>query len=79
MPTYEAAEEFMRQVCENLDCLMDIANGPKQSLSVLDKETAKQEERLEQLWQLLDRQNPTQSNPNLTNQNHPFNGWFRFA
>lgn len=55
LPAYAAAEEFMRQVCENLDRLMDAANGPKQSLSVLDKETAKQEERLEQLGELLDR------------------------
>ena len=55
LPAYDAAEEFMRQVCENLDRLMDAANGPKQSLSVLEKETAKQEERLEQLHELLDR------------------------
>ena len=55
LPAYDAAEEFMRQVCENLDRLMDAANGPKQSLSVLDKETAKQEERLEHLQELLDR------------------------
>ena len=49
LPAYDATEEFMRQIIENLDRLMDAANGPKQSLSVLEKETAKQEERLEQL------------------------------
>lgn len=65
LPAYDAVEEFMRQVCENLDRLMDAANGPKQNLSVLEKETAKQEERLEQLRQLLDRHDPTHPNPKL--------------
>lgn len=65
LPAYDAAEEFMRQVCENLDRLMDAANGPKQSLSVLEKETVKQEERLEQLRQLLDRHDPSQPDPKL--------------
>lgn len=55
LPAYDATEEFMRQISENLDRLMDAANGPKQNLSVLDKETVKQEERLEQLQKLLDR------------------------
>ena len=55
----------MRQVCENLDRLMDAANGPKQSLSVLEKETAKQEERLEQLHELLNRHDPSQPDPRL--------------
>ena len=65
LPAYDAAEEFMRQVCENLDRLMDAANGPKQSLSVLEKETAKQEERLEQLHELLNRHDPSQPDPRL--------------
>ena len=65
LPAYDAAEEFMRQVSENLDRLMDAANGPKQSLSVLEKETAKQEERLEQLKELLNRHNPSQPDPKL--------------
>lgn len=65
LPAYDAAEEFMRQVCENLDRLMDAANGPKRSLSVLEKETAKQEERLEQLGELLKRHSPSQPDPKL--------------
>ncbi len=65
LPAYDAAEEFMRQVCENLDRLMDATNGPKQSLSVLEKETAKQEERLEQLHELLNRHDPSQPDPRL--------------
>ena len=65
LPAYDAAEEFMRQVCENLDRLMDAANGPKQSLSVLEKETAKQEERLEQLRQLLNHHVPSHPDPKL--------------
>ena len=65
LPAYDAAEEFMRQVCENLDQLMDAANGPKRSLSVLDKEAAKQEDRLEQLGELLKRHSPSQPGPRL--------------
>ncbi len=65
LPAYDATEEFMRQIIENLDRLMDAANGPKQSLSVLEKETAKQEERLEQLGELLDRRDPAQLDPKL--------------
>ena len=65
LPAYDATEEFMRQIIENLDRLMDAANGPKQSLSVLEKETAKQEERLEQLGELLDRRDPARLDPKL--------------
>lgn len=65
LPAYDATEEFMRQISENLDRLMDAADGPKQSLSVLEKETAKQEERLKQLGELLGRRDPARPDPKL--------------
>lgn len=51
-PAYDAMEQFMGQVCQNLDQLMNAANGSKNSLSVLEKKTARQEQRLSQLQKL---------------------------
>lgn len=65
LPAYDATEQFMEQVCQNLNHLMDAANGPKNSLSVLEKETARQEQRLSQLQELLDLRNAAQPDPAL--------------
>ncbi len=65
LPAFDATEQFMEQVCQNLDQLMDAANGPKKSLSVLEKETARQEQRLEELQNLLNRHDPNQPDPAL--------------
>lgn len=51
-PSMEATEEFMRQIANHLDELLDAANGEKKTLDALEVQEQKQRQRLAQVRQL---------------------------
>lgn len=65
LPSYDATETFMSEVAAHLDELLEAANGPKQSLDVLERQTAAQEGRIETLRELIARRDPSIPDPAL--------------
>jgi hypothetical protein len=55
LPAYEAAAEFVQQVSDELDSLMENAEGKKCSLGTLEKLEAAQDSAQKELSRLLDR------------------------
>lgn len=53
LPAYEAAGEFVSQVTENLDSLMEQVGGEKKALDTLERLEEKRNKSMEQLQQLL--------------------------
>jgi len=53
LPAYEAAGEFVSQVAENLDSLMEQAGGEKKALDTLEKLEQRRDDSMEKLKQLL--------------------------
>ncbi len=55
LPAYEAAGEFVSQIADNLDALMEQAGGEKKALDTLEHLEKKRDESVEQLRQLLEQ------------------------
>lgn len=55
LPAYEAAGEFITQVAENLDSLLEKAGGGKKALDTLERLEDKRDKSMEQLRQLLEK------------------------
>lgn len=55
LPAYEAAGEFISQIADNLDALMEQAGGEKKALDTLERLEKKRDESVEQLRQLLEQ------------------------
>ena len=68
LPAYEAAGEFVSQVAENLDSLMEQTGGEKKALDTLERLEKKRDESLEQLQKLLEQMERSDSDPSLKQQ-----------
>lgn len=55
LPAYEAAGEFISQIADNLDALMEQVGGEKKALDTLERLEKKRDESVEQLRQLLEQ------------------------
>ena len=68
LPAYEAAGEFISQVAENLDSLMEQAGGKKKALDTLERLEQKRDKSMEQLRQLLEQLERSGPDPQLEKQ-----------
>lgn len=68
LPAYEAAGEFISQVADNLDSLMEQAGGEKKALDTLERLEQKRDKSMEQLQRLLEQLEQAGSNPELEKQ-----------
>ena len=68
LPAYEAAGEFVSQVAENLDSLMEQAGGEKKALDTLEKLEQRRDESMEKLKQLLEQVAQSGGNAELERQ-----------
>lgn len=68
LPAYEAAGEFISQVAENLDALMEQAGGEKKALDTLERLEQKRDQSMEQFRRLLEQLEQSGSNPELEKQ-----------
>lgn len=55
LPAYEAAGEFVSQVADNLDSLMEQVGGEKKALDTLERLEQKRDQSMEQLQKLLEQ------------------------
>lgn len=65
LPAYEAAGEFVSQVAENLDSLMEQAGGEKKTLDTLERLERRRDDSMEQLQQLLKELETSGPSPEL--------------
>ena len=65
LPAYEAAGEFVSQVAENLDTLMEQAGGEKKALDTLERLEQKRDDSMEQLQRLLKELETSGPSPEL--------------
>ncbi len=65
LPAYEAASEFVSQVAENLDSLMEQAGGEKKALDTLERLEQKRDDSMEQLQRFLKELETSESSPEL--------------
>lgn len=65
LPAYEAAGEFVSQVAENLDKLMEQAGGEKKALDTLERLEQKRDDSMEQLQRLLKELETSGPSPEL--------------
>ena len=68
LPAYEAAGEFITQVAEDLDSLMEKAGGGKKALDTLERLEDKRDKSMEQLRQLLEKLERSGPDPQLEKQ-----------
>lgn len=68
IPAYETAGEFVSQVAENLDSLMEQAGGEKKALDTLEKLEQRRDESMEKLKQLLEQVAQSGGNAELERQ-----------
>lgn len=68
LPAYEAAGEFVSQVAENLDSLMEQAGGEKKALDTLEKLEQRRDESMEKLKRLLEQAAQSGGNAELERQ-----------
>lgn len=68
LPAYEAAGEFVSQVAENLDSLMEQAGGEKKALDTLEKLEQRRDESMKKLKQLLEQVAQSSGNAELERQ-----------
>lgn len=68
LPAYEAAGEFIAQVAENLDSLMEQASGEKKALDTLERLEQKRDQSMERLKQLLEQIEKSGLSPDLEKQ-----------
>lgn len=68
LPAYEAAGEFISQVAENLDSLMEQTGGEKKALDTLERLEQKRDKSMEQLRQLLEQLDRSGPDPQLEKQ-----------
>lgn len=65
LPAYEAAGEFVSQVAENLDSLMEQTGGEKKALDTLERLEQKRDDSMEQLQQFLEELEKSGPSPEL--------------
>ena len=70
LPAYEAAGEFVSQVAQNLDSLMEQAGGEKKALDTLEKLEQRRDESMDKLKKLLEQFEQSGENQELERR-HP--------
>ena len=68
LPAYEAAGEFVSQVAQNLDSLMEQAGGEKKALDTLEKLEQRRDESMDKLKKLLEQFEQSGENQELERQ-----------
>lgn len=68
IPAYEAAREFISQVADNLDSLMEQAGGQKNALETLKHLEEKRDQSMERLQKLMEQMEQTGTTPALEKQ-----------
>ena len=68
IPAYEAAGEFISQVADNLDSLMEQAGGQKNALETLEHLEEKRDQSMERLQKLIEQMEQSGATPALETQ-----------